>query len=119
MNSCDIGVTIIKINFCDDKMQIFLGISLFMDIIMNLVLCMGIQGGVRSISDNVKVVIALDMLEFKILISFHCIQYLCTLSMFFVGKIVLFNWIYGEKDNEIDSVWYNLDIAFSVSQFES
>lgn len=115
MNSCDIGITIVKINFCDDKIQIFLGISLFMDIIMNLVLCAGIHGGVRSIPDNVKVVIARDMLEFQIFISFHCIQYLCTLSIFFVGKIFLFNCIYGDKDNEIDSVWYNLDIAFSVS----
>lgn len=57
MNSCDIAVTIIQINFCDGKMQLFLGLSLFMDIIMNLVLCVGIQGGVRSVADKVKVVI--------------------------------------------------------------
>lgn len=57
MNSCDIAVTIIQINFCDGKMQIFLGLSLFMDSVMNLVLCVGIQGGVRSISNKVKVVI--------------------------------------------------------------
>lgn len=33
-----------------------------------------------------------------------------------MGKIVLFNCIYGEKSSNIDYVWFNLDIAFSVSK---
>lgn len=62
-NSCDIGVTMVNINECDEKMQIYLGASLFIDIMMNLAICMGIYGAIRNVSTNIQVVKAPYILE--------------------------------------------------------